>query len=320
MTHLKRYAHLRLASVPALVGFALVLSFSFCQSAQPVIPYLFLASVVASAWLAGRIAGLIGAILAGLTLGYSFLLPLHTLGIGAVAIQYAVPFLLSVLAAAWISTLHRRRDEVRTKNLSLGTAVEQAAQGIMITDTDGTIEYVNLAFTKMTGYTSAEAVGQTPRMLKSTWQDASYYSDLWQTIRSGQVWHGELINRRKDKTVYTERMTIAPVRDRSGKIVDFIALKEDVTQRIALEERHAFLAAVVENSVDAIVTFTPAGIIRSWNHGAQLLLGYSEKEVMSRHALMPFMKRPHTSDKKRKNEGDMGCGQRVFKFEQSCFS
>ena len=105
------------------------------------------------------------------------------------------------------------RESGIIERAGLVAAVEQAADGIVITDTDGKIQYVNPAFTAMTGYTSEEAVGQHTRILKSGRQPAAFYEELWNTIRSGRVWHGELINRRKDGTFYTEEMRITPVRD-----------------------------------------------------------------------------------------------------------
>ena len=91
--------------------------------------------------------------------------------------------------------------------------MEQAADGIVITDAGGIIQYVNPAFIRMTGYTSEEAVGQYPSILKSGRHSADFYEQLWKTIRSGQVWVGELLNRRKDGTFYNEEMRITPVRD-----------------------------------------------------------------------------------------------------------
>src|ERR1017187_6882241 len=91
-------------------------------------------------------------------------------------------------------------------------AIEQAAESILITDTAGKIQYVNPAFTRMTLYSSQEAVGQDPRVLKSGLQTAAFYQELWATITSGQVWHGELVNRRKDGTFYPEEMSITPDR------------------------------------------------------------------------------------------------------------
>ena len=91
---------------------------------------------------------------------------------------------------------------------ALAAAVEQSADAIVITDIFGTILYANPAFTLMTGYSCEEAVGQNPRVLKSGRQPAEFYQALWKTIASGQVWHGELINRRKDGTCYAEDMKI----------------------------------------------------------------------------------------------------------------
>jgi two-component system cell cycle sensor histidine kinase/response regulator CckA len=117
----------------------------------------------------------------------------------------------------------------------LATAVEQAAEAIMITDVDGVIEYVNPAFEDVTGYSQAEALGTNPRMLKSGQHDEAFYAHLWRTIRAGDVWAGHLVNRRKDGTLYEEEATISPVRDREQRIVNFVAVKRDVTEQTALQ-------------------------------------------------------------------------------------
>ena len=101
----------------------------------------------------------------------------------------------------------------------LVAAVEQAADGILITDTNGNIQYVNPAFSAMTGYSSEEAIGQNPRILKSGRQPEAIYRELWSTIRAGRVWHGELINRRKDGSFYTDEMRVTPVCDLHGEVV-----------------------------------------------------------------------------------------------------
>ena len=113
----------------------------------------------------------------------------------------------------------------------LVTAVEQSADSIVITDVSGQIQYVNPAFTAMTGYSFEEAVGQNPRVLKSGCHSKEFYQDLWKTLRSGQVWHGELTNRRKDGTHYREEMRISPVRNFEGEITGHIAIKRDITER-----------------------------------------------------------------------------------------
>jgi len=162
----------------------------------------------------------------------------------------------------------------------LAAAVEQAADGVVITATDGKIRYVNPAFTAMTGYTSQEAVGQYPRILKSGHQPAALYEELWKTIRSGRNWRGELINRRKDGSLYIEEMRITPVADSNSQVVSYIAIKHDVTEQRAAEEARGFLAAIVESSADAIVAYTPALVIRTWNRGAEAILGYSAADAV----------------------------------------
>ncbi len=113
----------------------------------------------------------------------------------------------------------------------LATAIGQIGEAVVITDISATIQYINPAFTRITGYSAEEAVGQSMRLLKSDRQDPAYYRELWKTILSGEVWQGELINRRKDGTHYTEEMSITPVRDPSGAIANFIAVQQDVTER-----------------------------------------------------------------------------------------
>ena len=121
--------------------------------------------------------------------------------------------------------------QVQQKLRLQGSALEAAANAIVITDSKGVIEWVNTAFTTFTGYTTKEAVGNTTNLLKSGKQDQAFYKKLWKTILAGEVWHGELINRRKDGTLYPEEMTITPIKNEDGKIAHFIAVKQDVTKR-----------------------------------------------------------------------------------------
>ena len=115
-------------------------------------------------------------------------------------------------------------------------ALEATANAIVITDREGTIEWVNAAFTTFTGYTAAEAIGKNPRQLiKSGKHKPAFYKNLWNTILAGKVWQGELVNRRKDGSLYTDEMTITPLKDERGEITHFIAVKQDITQRKLLE-------------------------------------------------------------------------------------
>lgn len=128
----------------------------------------------------------------------------------------------------------RKSDEAQLRKLT--QAVEQSANVIVVTDVEGHIEYVNPKFVQVTGYTLAEAAGQTPRILKSGVHSPELYRVLWETILAGKVWKGVLRNRRKDGTLYWEDTTITPIFDPAGGLVNFMAIKEDVTARKELEQ------------------------------------------------------------------------------------
>ena len=119
----------------------------------------------------------------------------------------------------------------------LNAAVQASPSGWVITDAAGVIEFVNPGFTAMTGYTAAEAVGRKTSILKSGRQSAAFYAAMWESIRRGEVWHGELENCRKDGSFYQEQMTIAPVRDEQGRIAHYVAVKHDVSEHKKLEQQ-----------------------------------------------------------------------------------
>ncbi len=129
------------------------------------------------------------------------------------------------------------RKKVEAEHERLLKAIKQAGEVIVIADTEGSIQYVNPAFEKVTGYTSLEAIGQNPRMLKSGQQDEIFYKDLWGKISSGKNWEGRMVNKRKDGTLYTEEATISPVRDQQGRIINYVAVKRDITEQLKLENR-----------------------------------------------------------------------------------
>ena len=126
-------------------------------------------------------------------------------------------------------TMAVRESERRVRKLSM--AVEQSVESIIITDLEGTIEYVNEAFSTTTGYSRAEAVGRNPRMLRSDRTPPESYAALWQALKSGQNWRGEFVNRRKDGSLYTESATLSPIRDDAGRITHYLAVKQDVTEQ-----------------------------------------------------------------------------------------
>lgn len=115
-------------------------------------------------------------------------------------------------------------------NSLMKTALDNAANSVVITDIDGNIKWVNRAFTDFTGYSKAEALNQNPRVLKSGYNDNSLYENLWNTVLSGNVWSGDIINKRKDGSTYIEDMTITPVKNEAGEITNFIAIKQDISR------------------------------------------------------------------------------------------
>ena len=130
-----------------------------------------------------------------------------------------------------------KRKAAEEELIRQSTALESAANGIVITDTEGLILWVNPAFTKLTGYKYQEAVGQNPRVLNSGKHEKDFFKEMWDTINSGKVWLGEVINKRKDGSYYTEEMTITPVKNEEGELINFVAIKQDITERKELERK-----------------------------------------------------------------------------------
>ena len=136
------------------------------------------------------------------------------------------------------------------------SALAATANGIVITDRRGLILWVNPAFTGLTGYASDEVIGQTPAVLKSGTEDPFFYKNMWDTILRGDVWKGELVNRRKDGSHFCEEMTITPVLGPAGEILNFVAVKQDISQRKMdekeLRTREESFRALADNVPDAV--------------------------------------------------------------------
>jgi PAS domain S-box-containing protein len=158
-------------------------------------------------------------------------------------------------------------------------ALEAAANAVVITDSKGVIEWANPAFTAFTGYSIAEAIGKSSNLLKSGKHDEKFYQNLWNTISAGKVWQGELINRRKDGSLYTEEMTITPIRDNRDEIMHYIAVKQDITQRKLVMEQMQEQAALLDKAHDAITVYDLEGRIFFWNKGAERIYGWTREEA-----------------------------------------
>jgi PAS domain S-box/diguanylate cyclase (GGDEF) domain len=128
----------------------------------------------------------------------------------------------------------RKQAEAQLRKLS--SAVEHSPASAIITDSEGTIEYVNPRFVEMTGYQPEEVIGQNPRLWQSGITPLKTYQRLWATIKGGEVWHGEVLNKAKDGRLFWESAQISPIKDDSGRITHFVAVKEDITERKAQQD------------------------------------------------------------------------------------
>lgn len=157
----------------------------------------------------------------------------------------------------------RRQAEETLRKLS--TAIEQSPTSVVITDLNANIEYVNPQFTKVSGYSAAEAIGKNPRILQSKQTDEKIYRKLWKNLTSGETWHGELINRRKNGEVYWEESHIAPIINAENRITHYVAIKTDVTERIHSAKKLADLMreqkTILNNDLIGIVTVKDRKIV-----------------------------------------------------------
>lgn len=187
------------------------------------------------------------------------------------------------LGGAW-------RAQARTERLRLvNTALEAAHDGVVITDREGVIEWVNPAFTRITGYSENEARGRTPgELLRSGAHDEGFFRDLWETILRGEVWRGRTTNRRKDGGLYTEEQKVTPVLDASGRISHFIAIKSDVTARVEAEEEQRRLLSVIDATPELVGMADPQGRLLYINEGGRILLGLDAGEDVRGRDLSEF--------------------------------
>jgi PAS domain S-box-containing protein len=170
-------------------------------------------------------------------------------GLGIMTVVY-LAFLLAQARGNWrefwSATVIAEREKIRgseerkraeMERTTLFRAIEEAAEEILITKVDGSIQYCNPAFERFTGYERSEVLGQNPRFLKSGKHDEEFYRDLWTTISTGQVWTGRFTNRKKDGTLYEVEGSISPIHDSSGKLTGFVSTRHDVTDRLRMESQ-----------------------------------------------------------------------------------
>jgi PAS domain S-box-containing protein len=183
--------------------------------------------------------------------------------------------------------LLRRKNRAAEESLrKMYQAVEQSADSIMVTDTNGVIEYVNPAFMKNTGFTRDEVIGRKPSLLKSGKHDAAFYGRVWETVLGGNTFRAEFINRKKNGELYHEYQGISPVFDDNGSIVHFISTGKDLTEqrRIedALRQSEQRYRNLVETALDAIFTLSKEGILTSLNPAFEKITGWNRSEWLDR--------------------------------------
>jgi len=169
----------------------------------------------------------------------------------------------------------RKKTEIEHERLI--SAVEQATEAIIITDRDSVILYVNPAFENVSGFSREEVLGKKPRILQSGEHDESFYNELWKTLLSGRTWEGRLVNRRKDGSLYHEEASITPVRRLSGEVVNYVAVKRDITEQLrAKEERSRLESQLRQAQKMESVGRLAGGVAHDFNNMLMVILGHAE--------------------------------------------
>jgi PAS domain S-box-containing protein len=193
-----------------------------------------------------------------------------------------------------ISETKKTLQEIRKMSL----VIEQSTSIIMITDTEGKIEYVNPKFTEVTGYLMDEVLGNTPRILKSGTKTVEDYKIIWDTILAGKVWKGEFINKKKNGELFNERAAIFPLFNESDRIINFVAIKENITddkkREKTLEENANFIESIINASPDIIYIYDIQERKNVFsNGGIQLNLGYTVKDIKEMEdQVLPILMHP----------------------------
>lgn len=236
-----------------------------------------------------------------------------------------IDIILSIYESLSINTLRlmrelaeRRRDEESLRKLTL--AVKQSPSSIIITNLDATIEFVNEAFVNATGYSRDEVIGKNPKLSQSGKTPRQTYEEMWATLTRGEVWKGELINKRKDGSEYIESALISPVHQADGSITHYLAIKEDITERKQLEHdlknQLAFNQAVIDSTNNGIavcheIEESPGICFTVWNQSMQKLTGFTMPEINQLGWYQTVYTDPEIQEKARLRMQRMRAGEHI---------
>jgi PAS domain S-box-containing protein len=192
-----------------------------------------------------------------------------------------------------------KRKKAEAEISQLAVVIEQASDAIYITDLDGSISYANLAAETMSGYSVAELLGQNPRLFQSGRHDQAFYEHIWQTISSGKSWRGEFINKHKNGNIYYEEATIFPIKDKAGQIINYAAVKRDITQEKEREQRAR------EQDRLAAVGQLAAGVAHDFNNIMAVIVLYSQLTLRGDDLSEKMRQRMQTIEKQALRASDL---------------
>src|SRR3989339_179532 len=215
--------------------------------------------------------------------GYPLIIEDRLVGVMAMfSSQPLTEFTLRALASVSdVIALGIERKHIEDQFLKLYCAIEQSPVTVIITDTNGDIQYVNPIFSELTGDRMEEVIGKSSRILKSGKTPTETYKQLWDTITKGGEWQGEFCNKKKNGELYWESAHISSIKDNAGKITHFVGFKDNITKRKQIEETRARLSEITETTTDLVVTITIDGCILYMNKAGRKVLGVGEGEDIS---------------------------------------
>jgi len=196
------------------------------------------------------------------------------------------------------------RKKIESENIKFSTILKQSANTIVVTDILGNIEYTNPKFTEVTGYTAKEALGLNPRVLSSGKQSKEFYQYMWETIKSGKTWKGQFQNKAKNGTLFWEQSTITPIKNEAGEIINYLAIKEDITKRKksedqlksafeTIKEKEDYLSTILKTTNEGFWTINNKGITLEVNPEMCKILGYSQKNIIGK-SIFEFVDKENT--------------------------